>query len=279
MAASLLTPPPGRTFIMGVINVTPDSFSDGGRFLRFDHAVGHALDLVKHGADLLDIGGESSRPGSDPTSEMEELERVGPVIKELAKSVNVPLSIDTYKPAVARECLRLGARIVNDITGLESPEMLRVIAEAGAAAVIMHMRGQPKTMQLDTNYADVVGEVGAYLKQQAECAREAGISDIAIDPGLGFGKTAAQNFEILRRLDELAALGVPLLVGPSRKSFLGSLPSKLPPDKRLEGTIAACCAAVMKGAGIVRVHDVQACKRALEVIDRLQTAVVGASGC
>ena len=267
MAPPMLTPPPGRTLVMGVINVTPDSFSDGGRFLRFDHAVGHAMDLVKHGADLLDIGGESSRPGSEPTSEAEELERVAPVLRELSKTVKVPLSIDTYKPAVARECLRLGARIVNDITGLENPEMRRVIAEAGAAAVIMHMRGKPKTMQLDTEYADVVAEVGEYLTRQARCAREAGIADLAIDPGLGFGKTAAHNFEILRRLDEMTGLGAPLLIGPSRKSFLGSLPSKLSPDKRLEGTIAACCAAALKGAAIVRVHDVQACKRALEVID------------
>ncbi|MEZ5396161.1 MAG: dihydropteroate synthase [Bryobacterales bacterium] len=257
---------------MGVVNVTPDSFSDGGRFLRFDHAVGHALELIEQGADLLDIGGESSRPGSDPTSEAEELERVAPVIAELARSVSVPLSIDTYKPAVAHECLRLGARIVNDISGLENEQMRSVIAEAGASAVLMHMRGKPKTMQLDTNYDDVVRDVGEYLSRQAETARKAGIADVAVDPGLGFGKTAAQNFEILRRLDELADLGAPLLVGPSRKSFLGSLPSRLPPDERLEGTIAACCAAALKGARILRVHDVQACKRALEVIDRLQAS-------
>jgi dihydropteroate synthase len=270
MADLLLTPPPGRTYVMGVVNVTPDSFSDGGRFLRFDHAVGHALDLIAHGADLLDIGGESSRPGSDPTREDEELERVAPVIAELAKSSAIPISIDTYKPAVAKECLRRGARIVNDITGLESEEMRRVVAEAGAAAVIMHMRGKPKTMQQWTDYADVVTEVRDYLRRQAEAARAAGIRDLAVDPGLGFGKTGAHNFQILNRLQEIAALDAPLLIGPSRKSFLGALPSKLPPEKRLEGTIAACCAAVMHGARIVRVHDVQGCKRALEVIDRIQ---------
>ena len=185
MAPSLLTPPPGRTFIMGVVNVTPDSFSDGGRFLRFDHAVGHALELVKHGADLLDIGGESSRPGSEPTPEPEELARVAPVIAELAKSVSTPLSIDTYKPAVARECLRLGARIVNDISGLEDEQMRAVIAEAGASAVLMHMRGRPKTMQLDTDYEDVVREVGAYLARQAEAARQAGAARARGGPGLG----------------------------------------------------------------------------------------------
>ena len=272
MASPLLTPPDGRTYVMGVVNVTPDSFSDGGRFLRFDHAVGHAIDLVEHGADMLDIGGESSRPGSDPTPEQEELERVAPVIEELVKNVAVPLSIDTYKPSVAKECLRLGAKIVNDITGLEDAEMRRVTAEAGAAAVIMHMRGKPKTMQQQTEYADVVTEVREYLVRQAEAARAASIVDIAIDPGLGFGKTADHNFEILKRLGELADAGFPLLVGPSRKSFLGALPSELPPEQRLEGTVAACCAAVMGGARIVRVHDVQACKRALEVIDRVQAS-------
>jgi dihydropteroate synthase len=269
MATSLLTPPAGRTYVMGVVNVTPDSFSDGGRFLRFDHAVGHALDLVAHGADLLDIGGESSRPGSDPASEAEELERVAPVIAELVKTVQVPISIDTCKPAVAKECLRLGARIVNDITGFTNPELRAVTAAASASAVIMHMRGKPKTMQHETDYADVVREVGDYLVQQAEAARRAGIADIAIDPGLGFGKTADHNFEILKRLGEIAERGYPLLIGPSRKSFLGKLPSALLPDERLEGTIAACCVAVMNGARIVRVHDVRACKRALEVVDRV----------
>jgi dihydropteroate synthase len=257
---------------MGVVNVTPDSFSDGGRFLRFDHAVGHAIDLVEHGADILDIGGESSRPGSDPTPEQEELERVAPVIRELVQAVGVPISIDTYKPAVAKECLELGARMVNDITGFEDAEMLRVTAEAGAAAVIMHMRGKPKTMQREVEYSDVVAEVRGYLLRQAELLRASGVTDIAIDPGIGFGKTAAHNFEILNRLGELTDAGYPVLVGPSRKSFLGSLPSKLPADERLEGTIAACCAAVMNGACIVRVHDVQACKRAVEVIDRVQAS-------
>jgi dihydropteroate synthase len=165
--------------------------------------------------------------------------------------------------------LRRGARIVNDITGLRDEAMRSVIAEAGAAAIIMHMRDAPKTMQENTEYVDVVAELRCYLSTQAEAARAAGIHDIALDPGLGFSKTAGQNFEILRRMSELADLDAPLLVGPSRKSFLGSLPSKLPPDERLAGTIAACCAAVMSGARIVRVHDVQACKRALEVIDRL----------
>ncbi len=272
MTPSLLTPPDGRTYVMGVVNVTPDSFSDGGRFLRFDRAVGHALELVEQGADILDIGGESSRPGSDPTPEQEELDRVAPVVEELVNNAAVPVSIDTYKPAVARECLRLGARIVNDISGLRSREMCEVAAASGASVVLMHMRGLPKTMQQQPEYADIVSEIRDYLLQQAEAARAAGIDDIAIDPGLGFGKTAAHNFEILRRLDELTDAGYPVLVGPSRKSFLGSLPSQLEPNERLEGTIAACCAAAMRGARIVRVHDVQACRRALEVIDQVQTS-------
>ena len=272
MASSLLTPPDGRTYVVGVVNVTPDSFSDGGRFLRFDHAVGHAIDLVEHGADILDIGGESSRPGSDPTPEQEELERVAPVVEELAKSVGAPISIDTYKPVVARECLRLGARVVNDISGLEDPEMRRVISEAGAAAVIMHMRGKPKTMQEQVDYVDVVTEVRDYLVKQAEAARADGITDIALDPGLGFGKTVDHNFEIIRRIGELVQTGYPVLIGPSRKSFLGALSKKLPPEERLEGTIAACCAGVMGGARLVRVHDVRACKRAVEVMDRVRTS-------
>ena len=272
MPDGLLSPPPGRTYIMGVVNVTPDSFSDGGRFLRFDHAVGHALELIEHGADLLDIGGESTRPGAEPASEAEELDRVAPVVAELAKNARVPLSIDTRKPAVAAECLRLGARIVNDVGGLLDPEMLRVTAEAGAAAVAMHMRGDPRTMQADTQYGDLIGEIKAFLAERLAAARAAGVAEVAIDPGLGFGKSAEQNFVLLRRLAEFAELGAPVLAGPSRKSFLGSLASRLPPEERVEGTIAACCAAALAGASIVRVHDVKACKRALEVIDRIRAA-------
>ncbi|HUP51010.1 MAG TPA: dihydropteroate synthase [Longimicrobiales bacterium] len=257
---------------MGVLNVTPDSFSDGGRFLRAQDAVRHGVRLVEDGADILDIGGESSRPGSEPVSAQEELDRVAPVIEELARTVGARLSIDTYKPSVARGCLALGATMVNDITGLEDPAMIRTVAEHAAGAVVMHMRGRPKTMQNDVAYDDVVTEVRAFLDERAERARAAGIEEVVVDPGIGFGKTAAHNFELLRRLDEIVALGVPVLVGPSRKSFLGSLPSRLPAAERLEGTLAAVAVAVMHGAAIVRVHDVREAKRVVEVVDAVRTA-------
>jgi dihydropteroate synthase len=260
---------PARTLVMGVINVTPDSFSDGGRFLRAEDAVRHGVSLVEEGADLLDVGGESTRPGSDPVSAGEELARVAPVVEELARRVDVPISIDTYKPEVARECLALGASLVNDITGLEDPEMVRAAKEHGAGVVVMHMRGRPKTMQQDVVYRDVVLEVRSFLAERAARASAAGLDPVIVDPGIGFGKTAAHNFELLRRLPELCSLGYPVLVGPSRKSFLGSLPSALPPAERLEGTLAAISVAVLQGARIVRVHDVLAARRAVEVVDAI----------
>jgi dihydropteroate synthase len=263
---------PDRTLVMGVVNVTPDSFSDGGRFLRGDDAVAQGLRLSKEGADYLDIGGESSRPGAEEVGEQEEIDRVAPVIERLAAEVDIPISIDTYKPSVARECLRLGARMINDISGLGDAEMVRVAAEAGASVVVMHMRGRPKTMQRDIHYDDLVGEVRAFLHERAARARDAGIENVIVDPGIGFGKTAAHNFEILRRLEDFKSLGLPVLVGPSRKSFLGALPSGLPPEERLEGTLAAVAVAVVNGAAIVRVHDVAAARRAVEVADAIRRA-------
>jgi dihydropteroate synthase len=257
---------------MGVLNVTPDSFSDGGRFVRTDDAVAHALRLAEEGADYLDVGGESSRPGAHELSEQEELDRVVPVIERIAAEVDVPISVDTYKPRVAAEGLASGARWVNDISGLEDGEMVRVIREADAGVVIMHMRGRPRTMQRDPQYDDVVQEVRGFLAERAARASEAGIERVVIDPGIGFGKTAAHNFEILRRLDELASLELPILVGPSRKSFLGSLPSALPPEQRLEGTLAAVAVAVLNGASIVRVHDVAETKRVVEVVEAIRRA-------
>jgi len=257
---------------MGVVNVTPDSFSDGGRFLRTEDALAQARRLVTDGADILDIGGESSRPGADEVGEQEELDRVAPVVEALADEGVALLSIDTYKPAVARECLRLGACMVNDITGLADPEMARVAGKAGAGVVIMHMRGRPKTMQDDPRYDDLVGEVIEFLSERAGRAREAGVEEIVVDPGIGFGKTARHNFELIRRLGELGTLGLPVLVGPSRKSFLGSLPSALPPAERLEGTLAAVAVSVLNGASIVRVHDVREAKRVVEVVDAIRRA-------
>ena len=259
-----------RTLIMGVVNVTPDSFSDGGLYFDPDAAIARALRLIEDGADILDIGGESSRPGADPVDEVEELRRVVPVVRALAQSTSVPLSIDTMKPGVAAEALRAGAHIVNDIGGLRDPEILGVTAQAGAAAVIMHMRGTPRTMQNDPVYADVVADVRAFLAERIAAAHAAGIEDVAVDPGIGFGKTAAHNFELLRRLEEFHALGCPLLIGPSRKSFLGALRGQESSKQRLEGTLAAVVIAAMKGCAIVRVHDVAECRRALAVADAVR---------
>jgi dihydropteroate synthase len=255
-----------------VVNVTPDSFSDGGRYLQLEDALAQGLRLAEEGADIVDIGGESTRPGSDPVSEQEELERVAPVVEGLARRIEARVSIDTYKPRVAEECLRLGATLVNDVTGLAEGRMIGAVKDHGAGVVIMHMRGKPKTMQQDVAYDDVVVEVQAFLAERAQRARDAGIQEVIVDPGIGFGKTATHNFEILRRLDELAELGYPVLVGPSRKSFLGSLASKLPSSERLEGTLAAVAVSALNGASIVRVHDVRQAKRVVEVVDAVRSA-------
>ena len=257
---------------MGVLNVTPDSFSDGGRYLRTGDAIAHGMRLAEEGADIIDVGGESTRPGSDPVGEQEELDRVAPVVERLAREVAARISIDTYKVRVAEECLRLGATLLNDVTGLSDPDMIRAAKERSAGVVIMHMRGEPKTMQQDVQYDDVVQEVRVFLDERARGATEAGIEEVIVDPGLGFGKTAGHNFEILRRLDEIVSLGHPVLVGPSRKSFLGSLASKLPATERLEGTLAAVAVSVLNGASIVRVHDVRETKRVVEVVDAVRAA-------
>ena len=257
---------------MGILNVTPDSFSDGGRYLDVGAAVERGVRMVEDGADIIDVGGESSRPGSQSVSEAEELDRALPVVEALSQRVQAPISVDTVKPGVAKRCLESGACIVNDIRGLQDPQMLSVAAEARAGVVIMHMRGDPATMQQDTTYGDVVAEVRSFLEVQAALAEEAGIGEIAVDPGLGFGKSPRQNFEILARLDEFQSLGHPILVGPSRKSFLGSLPGGLGVEERLEGTLAAVAVAIANGAGVVRVHDVKECRRAVDVADAIREA-------
>jgi len=257
---------------MGVVNVTPDSFYDGGRHRGTEDAVRHGLRLVSEGADILDVGGESTRPGSDPVSEQDELDRVLPVVEALAASTSVRISIDTYKPRVAEACLARGATLVNDVTGLADRDMVRATRAGGAGVVIMHMRGRPKTMQQDVAYADVVTDVRDFLGERVSQARAAGIDEVIVDPGIGFGKTPAHNFELLRRLSELTTLGCPVLVGPSRKSFLGSLASRLPPEERLEGTLAAVAIAAANGASIVRVHDVREAKRVVEVVDTVRSS-------
>jgi dihydropteroate synthase len=264
-----------RTLVMGILNVTPDSFSDGGQFFALEQAVEHARRLIAEGADILDIGGESSRPGAQPVPEEEELRRVIPVIRALRKESAVPISIDTYKAAVAEAALEAGADIVNDISALRfDPQMMKVVAQACVPVVLMHMQGEPRTMQQNPVYTDVVREIKEFLAERIAFARAHGIERILIDPGIGFGKTVEHNIEILRRLGELRGLGCPLLIGTSRKSFIGRLGSTtaepLPIHERLEGTIASTVIAVLNGAQIVRVHDVAPMKRALAIVDAVR---------
>jgi dihydropteroate synthase len=257
---------------MAILNVTPDSFSDGGRYIEPQEAVRRAWELIEEGADLLDVGGESTRPGAEPVPAEQELLRVLPVVEAVVKALNVPVSVDTMKPEVAEACLARGARIVNDVSGLRNEEMIRTVARYEAAAVVMHMRGLPRTMQQDTRYGDLIGEIRGFLADRVEAARAAGVRDVAVDPGIGFGKNSAQNFEILKRLGEFRLLGCPVLVGPSRKSFLGELAGEESVEARLEGTLAACVIAALNGASVVRVHDVAACRKALQVADAVRKA-------
>lgn len=258
-----------RTLIMGVLNVTPDSFSDGGEFLSPLPAIEHAYKMIEEGADIIDIGGESSRPGSDPVSIDEEINRILPIIEELIDNISVPLSIDTYKSKVAKKALKLGVEIVNDISGLRSdPEMGKIISEYKAYVIIMHMKGTPKNMQDDPKYDNLLEEIIEFFNRQIQFAVNSGIQKtrIILDPGIGFGKRIADNFVLLNSLKMLADLGYPLLVGPSRKSFIG-LTLKLPPNQRVEGTSAAVTASILNGAKIVRVHDVKEMKRVVTIAD------------
>ncbi|MCY4585067.1 MAG: dihydropteroate synthase [Bryobacterales bacterium] len=260
-----------RTLIMGVVNVTPDSFSDGGLFLATECAVEHAKHLVEEGADIVDVGGESSRPGSDPVTEEEELNRVGPVVTALAKKLNVPISIDTYKPRTADRCLDLGATMVNDITGLRCADMRQVVARHDVPAVIMHMKGEPKTMQENPSYGDVVSDVKDFLSRRALAAEQSGVRQVVIDPGIGFGKTVAHNMTLLRRLSEFKELPYPVLIGVSRKSSIGQI-TGAPVDERLPGTLAATAIAVLNGADVVRVHDVKECRQAVQIAEAIRSA-------
>jgi dihydropteroate synthase len=254
--------------IMGVVNVTPDSFSDGGLFVDSGAAIRHGLELEAEGAAILDIGGESTRPGAYPVSAEEELRRVLPVIDGLVQAgVSAEISIDTSKAAVALEALRAGAAIVNDVTAFRGdPEMASVVAASGATCCLMHMLAEPRTMQDDPRYEDVVGEVKAFLVERMEVAISAGVpaERIVLDPGIGFGKTAAHNLELLRRLDELVAVGPPVLIGTSRKSFLGRITGR-DVGHRLPGTIASNVLAYLAGAQIFRVHEVAPVRDALAV--------------
>ena len=260
--------PLDRTAIMGIVNVTPDSFSDGGRFLDPSLAVEHAIRLADEGAEILDIGGESTRPGADPVPADEEWRRVEPVLKALRPKTDARISIDTYKPEIAAKAVALGVDMVNDITGLRDERMMRIVAREHVAVVVMHMKGEPKTMQRAPTYRDVVSEVYAFLDERTGAAVAAGIprDAIAVDPGLGFGKGPDHNGEILRRLERFRALGFPILVGASRKSFLGGFGGS-PSSERTEASLAAAVLAVQNGADLLRVHDVAATAKAIRVAD------------
>lgn len=264
-----------RTLIMGIINTTPDSFSDGGRFSGPMTAVEEAIRMVEDGADLIDIGGESSRPGSDPVPEEEELRRVIPVVRGLSGKISVPLSVDTMKASVAREALAEGAEIVNDISSMNyDNRMAGVVAEAGAAVILMHMRGVPKTMQTgDLHYGSLLGEVISFLKERIDSAGESGIApvQIMIDPGIGFGKSVLDNIGLIRHLSEFKILGRPIVTGVSRKSFIGHVTGGSP-QERVEGTAASVTAAILNGSRVIRVHDVKTMKKVAVMADALAGA-------
>jgi dihydropteroate synthase len=252
---------------MGIVNVTPDSFSDGGRYHRPDAAVAHGERLIGEGADLLDVGGESTRPGAEPVPAGEEIARVAPVIEALRSRTGLPISIDTMKPATARAAIAAGATIWNDVTALTwAPDSLATAAELGCGVILMHMQGRPQTMQHSPSYGDVVAEVASYLASRAEAALGAGVATNAIwlDPGIGFGKTRRHNLELIAHLDQLTALGFPVLVGASRKSFIAKAAGDGSTEaERLGGALAVALAAAAAGAAVLRVHDVAATVQAL----------------
>ncbi|UCB52029.1 MAG: dihydropteroate synthase [Candidatus Zixiibacteriota bacterium] len=261
-----------RTHIMGVLNVTPDSFSDGGKFFRFDDAVKQGMRMVEEGADIIDVGGESTRPGSDPLPIEEELSRVIPVVKSLSSKTDLPISIDTYKAEVAKRALDAGAQMINDISALRfDPEMKAVASESKVPVALMHVKGTPKEMQKDPSYDDVIAEITDYLRQSIQMAEDAEIARerIIVDPGIGFGKRVQDNLNILKNLKEFSILGCPILIGCSRKSFIGRI-LDLPAEERLEGSLAALAVAVLNGANIVRVHDVRESRRVVGLIDAIR---------
>jgi len=260
-----------RTLIMGILNLTPDSFSDGGQFSSKEEAVEFALKMEEDGADIIDIGGESTRPGAEPVSLEEELDRVIPVIKDIRKKSDVFISIDTYKSEVARAALSNGADIVNDISGLRfDSKMPKVVAKNNAALVLMHLKGTPQNMQDNPEYTNIYDEILNYLETSIEKAKKAGVpkNKIILDPGIGFGKHWEDNYLILKHLKEFKSTGYPLMIGPSRKSFIGNL-LDLPVNQRLEGTLATVTAGIIKGADLVRVHDVREVTRAVKISDKI----------
>jgi len=262
-----------RPLIMGVLNVTPDSFSDGGKFQQVDKAVEHAFAMAEQGADIIDIGGESTRPGARTLEVSEEIDRVMPVIEGLGR-LRTPISIDTRKSTVARLACRAGASIINDVSGLSNDELIAEVAnEFGAYLILMHMRGTPETMQVNVHYDNLVGEISDFLYQAAEKAKAHGVAGdkIVIDPGIGFGKTVEQNFALLKRIPAFKRLGYPVMIGASRKSFIGKT-LDLAVEDRLEGSLAAAIYAAISGADIVRVHDVLPTVKALRILEKINEA-------
>ena len=268
-----------KTIIMGILNVTPDSFFDGGEFFSVENAVDHALQMEKDGADIIDIGGESTRPSSNHVSLDEELKRVVPVVEELVNKINIPISVDTYKSEIAKKTLDIGADMINDITALQGDKnLVNIIVEYDVPVCLMHMKGTPEDMQRNPQYADVVKEIHDFLKERTKYAMSQRIKreNIIVDPGIGFGKRTGRgiedNCEILNRLSELKDLGFPIMVGASRKTFIGNICSKDKPltiSDRLEGSLAAACISVVNGADIVRVHDVKETRRCLNLVDNV----------
>lgn len=258
---------------MGILNVTPDSFSDGGRHFDKAAAIRRAYEMVEEGADIIDIGGESTRPGSEPVPLEEEISRTIPVIEALAKNIKVPISIDTYKAEVAKRALDAGASIVNDISGLRfDPEMPKVVSQYKVPVVIMHIKGTPKNMQVNPQYEALIPEIMDYLRESIRLAMKSGIAEdkIIIDPGIGFGKTFEQNLEIVKNLREFTLFEKPLLVGVSRKAFIGKILGDAPASERLEGTAAAVAISILNGANIIRVHDVKEMKKVALVADAVK---------
>ncbi len=257
---------------MGILNVTPDSFSDGGRFTRVNIAVDHAINMIDDGAHIIDIGGESTRPGSVPVSEDEECERILPVIESIKKiNSKITISIDTYKASVAKRAIEAGADMVNDISGLTfDSNMLPLLSGKDIPVIIMHINGKPKTMQNNPVYDDLIEDIKSFLYHQSKVAEESGIKKdhIILDPGIWFGKTFDNNFTLLRRLDEICSLGYPIMIGPSRKAFIGDV-LDLPTDDRIEGTLATIVAGIMNGAKIVRVHDVKEVNRVVKITEKI----------
>jgi dihydropteroate synthase len=266
-----------KTIIMGILNVTPDSFSDGGDFFSFKEAINHAIRMEKEGADIIDIGGESTRPGANSVSFSEEYNRVIPVIEELVKKIKIPISVDTYKSKIAKKALEIGASMINDVTALRGDKNLpKIIAEYNVPVCLMHMKGMPKDMQKNPIYKDVIDEIHDFLKIRSNYAISCGIKkeNIIIDPGIGFGKRTGRGIEdnclIINRLSEIKSLGFPIMIGASRKTFIGNICGKakrMSPDKRLEGSLAAAGIAACNGADIVRVHDVKETRMFFNVLD------------